>query len=251
MTRPTALRFSEGCLRDVADVADGGVSCGGRCPLGRGGSCSACVAGIPADRVDAGSLASPVWALGSYAGEAGRLVRALKYANVRAPVGALGSALAALAALASLASLASQASQASQTDQAAEPGPGADYDVVTWVPTTVGRRAQRGFDQAELLARSTARGLGVRSRRLLLRAPGPGQTSLPGQERRSGPVLRARRVPVGTRILLVDDVVTTGTSLATASDALLAAGARSVRSVVVAATPAPGWRPDGGGRAHR
>ena len=242
MTRPTALRSPGGCFHDVADVADGGVSCGGRCPLGRGGSCSACVAGIPADRVDAGSLASPVWALGSYAGEAGRLVRALKYANVRAPVGALGSALAALA---------SQASQASQTDQAAEPGPGADYDVVTWVPTTVGRRAQRGFDQAELLARSTARGLGVRSRRLLLRAPGPGQTSLPGQERRSGPVLRARRVPVGARILLVDDVVTTGTSLATASDALLAAGARSVRSVVVAATPAPGWRPDGGGRAHR
>ena len=239
MTRPTVLRSPGGCFHDVAD---GGVSCGGRCPLGRGGSCSACVAGIPADRVDAGSLASPVWALGSYAGEAGRLVRALKYANVRAPVGALGSALAALATLASL---------ASQTDQAAEPGPGADYDVVTWVPTTVGRRAQRGFDQAELLARSTARGLGVRSRRLLLRAPGPGQTSLPGQERRSGPVLRARRVPVGARILLVDDVVTTGTSLVTASDALLAAGARSVRSVVVAATPAPGWRPDGGGRAHR
>jgi predicted amidophosphoribosyltransferase len=242
MTRPTALRSLGGCFHDVADVADGGVSCGGRCPLGRGGSCSACVAGIPADRVDAGSLASPVWALGSYAGEAGRLVRALKYANVRAPVGALGSALAALASL---------ASQVDQSDQAAEPGPGADYDVVTWVPTTVGRRAQRGFDQAELLARSTARGLGVRSRRLLLRAPGPGQTSLPGQERRSGPVLRARRVPVGARILLVDDVVTTGTSLATASDALLAAGARSVRSVVVAATPAPGWRPDGGGRAHR
>ena len=236
MTRPTAQRSPRGCFHDVADVADGGVSCGGRCPLGRGGSCSACVAGIPADRVDAGSLAGPVWALGSYAGEAGRLVRALKYANVRAPVGALGSALAALASLAS---------------QAAEPGPGADYDVVTWVPTTVGRRAQRGFDQAEMLARSTARGLGVRSRRLLLRAPGPGQTSLPGQERRSGPVLRARRVPVGARILLVDDVVTTGTSLATASDALLAAGARSVRSVVVAATPAPGWRPDGGGRAHR
>ena len=245
MTRPTALRSLGGCFHDVADVADvadGGVSCGGRCPLGRGGSCSACVAGIPADRVDAGSLASPVWALGSYAGEAGRLVRALKYANVRAPVGALGSALAALASL---------ASQVDQSDQAAEPGPGADYDVVTWVPTTVWRRAQRGFDQAELLARSTARGLGVRSRRLLLRAPGPGQTSLPGQERRSGPVLRARRVPVGARILLVDDVVTTGTSLATASDALLAAGARSVRPVVVAATPAPGWRPDGGGRAHR
>ena len=122
--------------------------------------------------------------------------------------------------------------------------PVAGFDVVTWVPTTVERRAQRGFDQAELLARSTARGLGVRSRRLLLRAPGPGQTSLPGRVRRSGPVLRARRVPSGARILLVDDVVTTGASLTTASDALLAAGARSVRSVVVAATPAPGGDPE-------
>ena len=172
----------------------------------------------------------PVWALGSYAGDAGRLVRALKYGNVRGPVGALGSALAGLAV---------------------GSDPVAGFDVVTWVPTTVERRAQRGFDQAELLARSTARGLGVRSRRLLLRAPGAGQTSLPGRARRSGPVLRARRVPAGARILLVDDVVTTGASLTTASDALLAAGARSVRSVVVAATPAPGWRPDGGGRVHR
>ena len=58
-------------------------------------------------------------------------------------------------------------------------------------------------------------------------------------------------IPAGARILLVDDVVTTGASLTTASDAMLAAGARSVRSVVVAATPAPGWRPDGGGRVHR
>jgi predicted amidophosphoribosyltransferase len=158
------------------------------------------------------------------------LVRALKYGNVRGPVGALGLALAGLAV---------------------GSDPVAGFDVVTWVPTTVERRAQRGFDQAELLAHSTARGLGVRSRRLLLRAPGPGQTSLPGRLRRSGPVLRACRVPSGARILLVDDVVTTGASLTTASDALLVAGARSVRSVVVAATPAPGWRPDDGGRVHR
>lgn len=174
-----------------------------------------------------GSLAGSVWALGSYAGEAGRLVRALKYGNVRGPVGALGGALAGLA-------------------RGPGPGPGAGFDVVTWVPTTVDRRSRRGFDQAELLARSTARCLGVRSRRLLLRAPGAGQTSLPGRARRSGPVLRARRVPSGARVLLIDDVVTTGASLTTATDALLAAGALSVRSVVVAATPAPGWRPDGG-----
>ena len=224
MTRPAILRT----LRHGFQNADAAGSCGGRCPLGRGGTCSGCVADIPVDRVGGGSRAGPVWALGSYAGDAGRLVRALKYGNVRGPVGALGLALAGLAV---------------------GSDPVAGFDVVTWVPTTVERRAQRGFDQAELLARSTARGLGVRSRRLLLRAPGPGQTSLPGRVRRSGPVLRARRVPSGARILLVDDVVTTGASLTTASDALLAAGARSVRSVVVAATPAPGWRPDGVGRS--
>jgi len=178
--------------------------------------------------VGMGSRSGPVSALGSYAGQAGRLVRALKYGNVRGPVGALGSAMAGLAL---------------GSEQAA------GFDVVTWVPTTVGRRSQRGFDQAELLASATARSLGVRSRRLLLRAPGVGQTLLPARLRHSGPVLRARRVPSGARVLLVDDVVTTGASLASASDALLAAGAGSVRSVVVAATPEPGWRPAGGDRS--
>ena len=37
-------------------------------------------------------------------------------------------------------------------------------DVVTWVPTTRRRRMERGYDQAELLARSVARYLGVRAR---------------------------------------------------------------------------------------
>ena len=234
MTRPTALRSPGGCFHDVAD---GGVSCGGRCPLGRGGSCMLALPAFPL----IGWKRAP-WRVRCGRSGHTQVRRGASSGPSSTPTCALRSERSALAAL---------ASQADQSDQAAEPGPGADYDVVTWVPTTVMCRAQRGFDQAELLARSTARGLGVRSRRLLLRAPGPGQTSLPGQKRRSGPVLRARRVPVGAQILLVDDVVTTGTSLTAASDALLAVGARSVRPVVVAATPAPGWRPDGGGRAHR
>ena len=40
-------------------------------------------------------------------------------------------------------------------------------DVVTWAPTSRQRARERGFDQAELLARSVARHLGVPSRRLL------------------------------------------------------------------------------------
>ena len=92
-------------------------------------------------------------------------------------------------------------------------------------------------------------------RALELRGGGRSQTSLTPAERRENvggafsPAGRAEHTVRRAHILLVDDVVTTGASLTTASDALLAAGARSVRSVVVAATPAPGWRPDGVGRS--
>ena len=126
MTRPAILRT----LRHGFQNADAAGSCGGRCPLGRGGTCSGCVADIPVDRVGGGSRAGPVWALGSYAGDTGRLVRALKYGNVRGPVVALGSALAGLAV---------------------GSDPVAGFDVVTWVPTTVERRARAGSTRPSCL----------------------------------------------------------------------------------------------------
>src|SRR4051794_31262114 len=51
-------------------------------------------------------------------------------------------------------------------------------DVVTWAPTSPRRRHDRGFDQAELVARHLARQLGVPCRRLLERADGGPQTGL-------------------------------------------------------------------------
>jgi competence protein ComFC len=112
--------------------------------------------------------------------------------------------------------------------------------VVTWVPTTPARRRQRGFDQAELLARGVARRLGLPCRRLLQHEAGPPQTGLELYARRAGPTFRpVRLLAPGTGVLLVDDVVTTGATGTAAARALRSAGAASVEVVAVART-----RPD-------
>jgi ComF family protein len=117
---------------------------------------------------------------------------------------------------------------------------GVRVDVVTWAPTGARRRHQRGFDQAELVARHVARQLGVPCRRLLeRRGPGGPQT---GQDRRGrlhGPVFRAHPHVEPVRVLVVDDVVTTGATLASAATALRQAGAAEVVCAAVAATPMP------------
>ena len=111
-------------------------------------------------------------------------------------------------------------------------------DVVTWAPTTIDRRRSRGFDQAELLAGAVAHHLGRPCRSLLRRGPGPAQTGRPLRERRAGPDLVARS-GVGGRVLLVDDVVTSGATCVAAARALKDAGASTVDVVAAARTPPP------------
>jgi ComF family protein len=113
-------------------------------------------------------------------------------------------------------------------------------DLVTWAPTGRSRRAARGFDQAELVARQVARQLGVPCRHLLDRESGSGpQTGSDRVTRLGGPSFRARPSVPARRILVIDDVVTTGATLDAAARALLTAGARDVVAAAVAATPAP------------
>ena len=117
-------------------------------------------------------------------------------------------------------------------------------DVVTWAPTTTRRRRDRGFDHAELLARAVARHLSRPCRPLLDRRPGPPQTGRPLAERLAGPHLAPRRAVAG-RVLVVDDVVTSGATATAAALALRAAGAGAVDVVAAARTPPPRRAQDG------
>jgi ComF family protein len=115
---------------------------------------------------------------------------------------------------------------------------GRPVDVVTWAPTSRRRRRERGFDQAELVARHVARQLGVPARRLLERtdADGP-QTGRDRHARLHAPTFRAHPHVPRARILVIDDVVTTGATLRAAAAELEQAGAIGVVAAAFAATP--------------
>lgn len=108
--------------------------------------------------------------------------------------------------------------------------------VVTWAPTSGPRRRQRGFDQAELLARAVARRAGRPVVALLRRRPGPAQAGRSRQDRRSPAGFDATR-RIRRPVLLVDDIATTGATLTAAAGALRSAGAPAVHGLVVARAP--------------
>jgi predicted amidophosphoribosyltransferase len=116
-----------------------------------------------------------------------------------------------------------------------------EADVVTWIPTTAARRRDRGFDQAELLARAVGRRVGVPVRPLLRRIDGHAQTGRDAQARRAGPQFAARRRrAVGTSVVLIDDIGTTGATLLAAARVLTQAGWAEVHARPAAWTPRRG-----------
>ncbi|MCZ6807042.1 MAG: ComF family protein [Deltaproteobacteria bacterium] len=111
-------------------------------------------------------------------------------------------------------------------------------DAVIPVPLHWRRRRSRGYDQAALLARPVARALRVPSLfRCLRRARNtPSQADLPRAERLRNVrgAFQSRPLAGSPHILLVDDVRTTGATLCAATDALRAAGAGEVHTLVLA-----------------
>ena len=115
--------------------------------------------------------------------------------------------------------------------------PAWEFDAVTFIPATKTAVRYRGFDHAELLAREVAGLVGVPCRGVLDRPKTRDQRTLSGRERIanlgdsfSAPDDAAH----GERLLLVDDVFTTGATLCAATDALLAASAPTVHALAFA-----------------
>ena len=109
-------------------------------------------------------------------------------------------------------------------------------DAICFVPATRAAYARRGFDHMELVSRSLSQQLGIALADVLVRTRARDQRSLGRAERAMnlrGTVEVAGDVS-GLHLLLADDVVTTGASLATCTEALLEAGASSVTACAFA-----------------
>jgi len=118
--------------------------------------------------------------------------------------------------------------------QAAAEYLGGRFDAVTYVPVSWQRNYARGFDQARLLARAAAKAWGMKAEPTLrkIRHNRP-QSSLNDPRQRQANAKGAYRpLPragiAGRRFLLIDDVITTGSTISACANTLLEAGAASV-----------------------
>jgi competence protein ComFC len=171
----------------------------GRCPLCRNG-----LRGFDA-----------AYCFGSYEGILREWIHLYKYGRVKTMVRPLGALLAAVLPR------------------------GEQWDAVVPVPLHWRRRWRRGFNQSELLARAIARRCGLPVVKALKRVRyTPTQTGLSNTGRRKNVVAAfaaVRRHPVsGRRILLVDDVMTTGSTAAACATVLRRAGATRITLLTVA-----------------
>ena len=114
------------------------------------------------------------------------------------------------------------------------------FDCLTWVPVSTIRRLTRGYDQVELLAMAVCRELDWKAMPLLKKIRhNPRQSGIPDEAQRKMNVLGAYRAVnmdqiQGKRILLLDDVLTTGATIGECARVLREAGAKEVHCAAMA-----------------
>ncbi len=114
------------------------------------------------------------------------------------------------------------------------------FDLLTWIPVSRRRRWRRGFDQVQLLAVHVGAQLNMEPLPLLRkRRDNPPQSGIAGQAQRRANVLGVyeainRDRLAGKRILLLDDILTTGATAGECARVLLTAGASEVHCAVIA-----------------
>ncbi len=116
------------------------------------------------------------------------------------------------------------------------------FDILTYVPIAPLRRLKRGYDQVELIADTVGAELGVTPYKTLRKIRNtPPQSGISDPARRRANVLGAYRAIdpeqiKGKRILLLDDIITTGATASECARVLLSAGAKEVFCAAVAAS---------------
>lgn len=190
-------------------------SCAAHAPRGRA-LCTACRRGLvflPPEPVVLSGVR--VWAPVAYEGPGRDLVRALKFRSALALAGEMSAHVVASA-----------------------PRDLLRGDLVP-VPLHPVRQRRRGFNQAAVLADAIARTTGLATSACLRRrGPGPPQVGRTRSARLAGP---AGSIEPGARVprtaLIVDDVVTTGATVAACANALARAGTTEVAAIAFARTP--------------
>ena len=180
-----------------------------RSPLDESGRCALCRLGL--------SGFDAVYSFGSYEGALRKLIHLFKYDGVRPLARVFGKFLAPSIPI---------------DDR---------FDIIVPMPLHWRRRWQRGFNQSALLAREIARRLNLPLRKVVRRTRSTAaQAGLTNAKRRAnvrGAFRIKSRVRLdGMRVLLVDDVLTTGATAASCARVLKRAGAASVTVLALART---------------